>query len=843
MSATTGKTFPFRFLIIAIALLILFLFLVLIGTPSILSSRWGQNQIISYINQKIPGTVELQEINVSWFGNQKINGFILKDPSGKIVASMDSLGTDSPLIDLVRGDFINSQLKIDGLNATIEQNGSGISNFHQALGIENSNSEENNSPLAIQLKDVNAEISMSGPNNPILINIKGLTSYGNNQGSFEANAVASGLASDKIEKISISINNLPIALLDQFIALENPQRRGFLTEALGETLNATLVQTKTQAGMNVTLDVKTAQLTTTLNGKIVGDNFSLESPGKVNFQMQPRFLNQAAGYQSQKTLPLDMTVEKLNFPLSQLPSTKLDLEVKGTLDRVPFDLGLDIDGAHLIVELKGDRLQGRLPIEIGDEIKLSEPGYLQTNLTPERYQALRRYMIGTGQLNDLDLAKTAVVRLDLKELRLPSSRPSELSFNVNVTADQLSFDDTKTDRQIDLDHVSIAINSAMLRKRVDFTMTNRDINLSGYVQNPYDTANLIVRTQGSFKNLPAGALCEIICFESKTRMKVESLLGPLVDGTISMQLNQWNGQIKANIAGSNGRFDLDGTVTNGKLTLNKPFTAEVKPTQELGRSFLQDYIPLLSGLVAGNEMIKLYVADEGFSMPIYNFDFSYMEIGGLSLDLGRVQFTNEGELGKIMSALKARYGQYLDVWFTPIYISASQGAVNISRFDLLAMQRYQFAAWGQVNIPYNRIDMTIGLSGASLSSALGIKIPDTNYMMQFPLKGSIGHASIDKSKVMAKMAALGTSIAGGPQGMVVGAVIGLATGTLNEPAPPSPTTSPFPWSGQAAQEYDNYNDQQNQYSQQTSERDNQRQQNPVKGLKKEAGKLFKNMFR
>ena len=179
--------------------------------------------------------------------------------------------------------------------------------------------------------------------------------------------------------------------------------------------------------------------------------------------------------------------------------------------------------------------------------------------------------------------------------------------------------------------------------------------------------------------------------------------------------------------------------------------------------------------------------------------------------------------------------------FTPIYLSSSHGVVEISRFDLLAMQRYQIAVWGEVNIPGDRVNMTVGLTGASLSNALGIKMPDKNYMMQFPLTGTIGHASIDKSKVMAKLAAIGSSIAGGPQGMVVGAVIGLATGTLKEPAPPSPTTQPFPWKDAYAAESQNYDNTSNSES---TEYDNgKKSSNPVKGLKKEANKLIKNIFR
>lgn len=473
-SSQSNSSSIIRFIVFGVGLIILLLFLLVISTPSVLSSRWGQNQLIAFIDSKIPGSLEVNELKVNWFGTQEMSGIVLKDPDGHVVASLDSLTTDSPLFDLIRGDFINSQLKISGLNATIIQNKSG-SNFHDALGLRNTDSNESATPMEIQIKDVNAEVSMSGKHDPILINVKGVTSYGNNQGSFEANAVAAGLTSDKIERLNMTINNLPLTLIDELIAIQNPKKRGLVTAALGDTLNLTLVQSKADKGMEVTLDVTSPQLKAKLEGQIIGDQFTLSKPGQVSFALQPQFLADIAGYETNTVHPLEMTVEKLAFPLSTESISKLDTSLKGTLDRIPFDFDLSVDGSKVVLDLKGDRLNGHLAVQVDDEIILSAPGYIQTNITPERYQALRRFINGKQLYSQLDLVKPTSARIDLKEFKLPASGFSNVSFAAEVLIDQLDLDDTKSNQEISFDKVFVNVNTAQLSKRVDFTVRNPEI--------------------------------------------------------------------------------------------------------------------------------------------------------------------------------------------------------------------------------------------------------------------------------------------------------------------------------------------------------------------------------
>ena len=328
---------------------------------------------------------------------------------------------------------------------------------------------------------------------------------------------------------------------------------------------------------------------------------------------------------------------------------------------------------------------------------------------------------------------------------------------------------------------------------------NNDLIFKGNLQNiltkqgKLNTANMLVNLQVMGQQIPANLFCQIACLEHPMRMKLEALLGHFIDTQIEIHLQKLNGTILLNLEGQNGHIYLDSIVNQGMMTLNKPFQAEIVATPKLGESVLEEMIPILSGIVEAENKLAIVIDPEGFVYRLGDENFADVEIGLMTVNLGKVHFNNQGHLGKIMTILKANPQDLISVWFTPVYLSMHSGAIKLERFDMLAMDRFPIAAWGSINLPADRIDMMIGLSGKSLQNAINMPVLDKDYMMQFPLRGRIGHASIDKTKVAARMAALAAAMTATPQGLVLGAVIGLYSGALTEAKPPHPTTKPFPW--------------------------------------------------
>ena len=75
------KSFTVFFVLIAGLILLL---------PSIVST-WGKGPLLNYYNKKIPGSLQIDDLQLSWFGNQKLNKATLRDTEGQPILSWDSL--------------------------------------------------------------------------------------------------------------------------------------------------------------------------------------------------------------------------------------------------------------------------------------------------------------------------------------------------------------------------------------------------------------------------------------------------------------------------------------------------------------------------------------------------------------------------------------------------------------------------------------------------------------------------------------------------------------------------------------------------------------------------------
>lgn len=366
----------------------------------------------------------------------------------------------------------------------------------------------------------------------------------------------------------------------------------------------------------------------------------------------------------------------------------------------------------------------------------------------------------------------------------------------------------------------------------DLISVNGVINMGSgssdqYISGNWDRSNQFLALQGQLRQFPASIFYKLSKLEASRIAKLEAALGPIIDASFDIHLQHNNGPVKASIAGSRGAVHLDSIVKGDYLTLNSPFYAEVEASPALSETVLQELIPLLAGITRADDRLRIAIQPDGFLIPLSHITLNNIQIGQMAVELGNVYFDEYGQVATILRLLKVIPDEEFSVWFTPVYLSIQNGQVSIQRFDMLAMGNYPLAAWGNIDVPGNYINMRIGLSGRTLQQVLGVAIPDRDYMLQFPFTGPIGHARVDKSKVTAKLAALAAA-ATGPQGLVLGAVIGFASGAFSEDPIPHPTTNPLPWDLGAD----------------SSVQENSGSiPNPIKALQKGASSILKNIFR
>jgi hypothetical protein len=173
------------------------------------------------------------------------------------------------------------------------------------------------------------------------------------------------------------------------------------------------------------------------------------------------------------------------------------------------------------------------------------------------------------------------------------------------------------------------------------------------------------------------------------------------------------------------------------------------------------------------------------------------------------------------------------VWFTPLYLNFNEGALNVSRMDMLIADAFPIATWGKVDFASNKVRMIIGLTGQALSKAFGANSLDSSYILQVPLKGTIDNPYLETAKVAAKIAALTASNMGG-HGALVGAGIDLLSGGLKDDKVPEPTTQPLPWG--------NLKQTAEPKAKQQEEKPKDKEKKPKKVIEEGAKSLLKGLF-
>lgn len=322
-------------------------------------------------------------------------------------------------------------------------------------------------------------------------------------------------------------------------------------------------------------------------------------------------------------------------------------------------------------------------------------------------------------------------------------------------------------------------------------------NVTGTTQDLFDSKgslnlqNALVTLKGTTKHFPIALIAQIATGDKELSKKMEALIGTQIDADFSAEIRQSKGPLKASLKGVNGSANIEGVIAQNGFTLTSPLTASLKITPQLERMFLRDSLPLLSSAVSSDVPIELTIATEGFILPLPSPSLQNVQIGSAVLDLHKIQFTRDGQLGKVASLLGITQNNF-EVWFTPIYLSLTQGYLDMRRVDMLIANTYPLASWGVVDFNKEALKITIGLTPAALLNAFKVTTSNS-YMLQIPVRGPISKPEIDTAKVTTRISSLVAQSRGGPEGLVLGTVLDAASGAYTEDRPPAPTTDPLPW--------------------------------------------------
>lgn len=597
----------------------------------------------------------------------------------------------------------------------------------------------------------------------------------------------------------------------------------------------------------------------------------------LDFSANPRLKQQAAGkvkgnilidnWLHQKKVDFSKAKVRANASIYKLPIEILNV-LLGEQDLLPIvGNALDVNAAAdfsplekkglFEINLASPHLKGSATLSLNPQglhlYPNQTPAEINFVLTPGGYQSLRKW-INDDDSPQFIITDSTHAKLKIQDMDLPFLADSfqldylKTALDMNLFIDNFNGVNQQTQQKIFLSNIQSHLHSKNIAQNLNFNMqakgqTGQGIstswNVVGFLENgltskgTLNRQNLSLSLDATISSLPISLLCQFVCINPHTIRQIDAIIGSTMDANLRANIKNMNGPVFANIKGKNGHLMVDGNIAGGLLLLNKDLTMQVNSSPQLSEYVLQEYLPIIKGMLNADQPIKLTIAKERFSLPLQEPSLSNVSVSQGTLELGKVHFASHSELAKVLSLLATSSKDQLVVWLTPLYFSIHNGVIKVERLDMLVNNRFPFAAWGTVDLPNDDVNMIIGLTGASITQAFSVPGISKSYILQIPFRGTLKKADLDKTKAAARLSALVAQAQGSTEGFVLGTVLHIAGGALSENPAPKPTTQPLPWNNLLEDK---------QEENTSSPKDKPSKNSTVEEIKKGAGSLLKQLL-
>lgn len=791
-----------------IFLFILVSFMIFIAAlPSIASSNWAKSAFINSINQKTDGKLEIGAWNMGWLSPYKVSQVNYRSNNNELNFKLDSAFADFSIFDLLTDRGRSFSLNLNNLQAS--------------LNVENEPVFFENVNGSVNLQGVQAKLTASGK-----------TRIEKEAGEFNLNALLG-----RKKHIELTALNFPTVIIDQFLKLKGSKLAGLVSALIGNEVD---LKVQDNAG-ELFLTVQSKQVTAELKGVHEEGAIQLTNESKVHFQVPLEEAKKTFEILDLKLLKnelassLDGTIRFEGASLhpefeKSSGQAKLNLSTVSLME--PTDnKTIQFYHPELIVNLDKNAIDGTLHIPTVETnrsvfklfndvtipwqanaafktIAFSFSGNAKSLLTDAIIQ-------GNGILKDLP-SGLAYDKLTLQtNIEFPSINTSEVKqleeFLGNSSSAKLhakltegkefdSFVQLTGSPQHLLQQLNFNASSKNIFEKVDFEMNTLQSkgnghlkgNLSKFQKNGdfhLEEANLWIN--GKLSEIPVALVCKILEIGPDLCKKTEALIGSTLSADFNSQLNKKEGPLSLVAYGQNGKININAEVKHGYLTLNSPLKGSVNMTKDLELFVLNEILPFLTPIISAEGPINFEIQTEGFSAPLHRFSLDKLTIGKASVQLPKIQVSHTSKIGKVADILGLKIPN-LEVWTTPIYLSMQGGIVSLYRTDMLLANTFPIAAWGTINLPSDSLNMSIGISGYSISKAFGISRLPRGYMLQIPLYGPLLRPNIDTASIAARITALVAANKVSAKNEILSSILE-STATSPGDSVPEPTTNPLPW--------------------------------------------------
>lgn len=275
--------------------------------PSILSTRWGKETILSlYKKQKI----EVNSLSLSWWGGQEAQGVKVLDAQMHPFFTVESIKTDASLWQLlwtrdvgemdIRAPrlFLKSQPPVTTTAAPAsapsekrKETTTTVSLFTGKVHVQDAEIDVETAGLdPIAFRGMNIESTLID-SSLVDVNATGNSVQGNLSGQFTIHGKAdlSNLQAPSID-LQATIQGLPVRGVDQLLALAAPTYAGLLLEGIGQTMDLTLSGKLAAKEGSLNLQLTSPNCKGGLQATSSAQGLSLTAPAQFSVTLTPALI-------------------------------------------------------------------------------------------------------------------------------------------------------------------------------------------------------------------------------------------------------------------------------------------------------------------------------------------------------------------------------------------------------------------------------------------------------------------------------------------------------------------------------------------------------------------------
>lgn len=407
-----------RRFILAISIFIVVTTVAAAFIPSFLGTTWGRKQAVALVNRVIPGTLEIDLMDLKLGGGQTIAGIRLTDLKGNHVLRIGEVSSDASLFKLLSRQ---AAMQLKNVEAAIVLQGGQWINLLQALGFDSDLSKFSTSP-DFKVSALNATFDLFGPNqssirlegelhyndihSPFLLEMA-LTHFApSDWGGWKEQILrklSNGLALQ--DKFELQLHDFPLAIIDELSLFENPRLKHLFQALFGEKITASF-NVRPLVTKGIALSLESPHVNGNLIGTLEKDRVTVEDPSHLQFLLMPEFMNGLTPNRTHllKEVPLKVKITQFSLPFSLLEkrenlltcsfnldaylgSTDLQLHPVGVvnIDHLHTHLDSPPEATYVDVHVLGHLEFYQQPLDLNYQRRLDK----ETRLTP----LLRKFKI------------------------------------------------------------------------------------------------------------------------------------------------------------------------------------------------------------------------------------------------------------------------------------------------------------------------------------------------------------------------------------------------------------------------------------------------------------------